>query len=74
MDKRDVTHGVIPSPDIKQLPIIPFVTVSYYRRNNPTVSSVTSLKTETSKMHQLNSQPKLQSKYKESTLSYLDVS
>ena len=73
VDKRGVTYSGIPSPDIKQWPIIPLVNVPYYRNINPTVSSGTSLKTETRKIHQLNSQPNLQSKYKESTPSSHDV-
>ena len=47
--------------------MIPFGNEPYYGKKNPTVYSVTSLKTETIKMHQFKSQPKLQSKYIEST-------
>ena len=60
--KCGVAYIVIPSPDIKQLPTISLVDVPYYRKKNPIIYSCTSLKTETSKMHQLKSQPKLQSK------------
>ena len=73
MEKCGVTHIVIPSPDMRQLPIIPLDNVHYFRKKNLTIYSCTSLKTETSKMNKLNSYPKLQSKYKKSTTSYLDV-
>ena len=42
-------------------------------RKHTTLSSGTLLKTETIKMHQLKSKPKLQSKDKESTPLYLDL-
>ena len=45
----------------------------YYRKKTPTVSSGTSLKTETSKMHQFKLQLKLPSKNKESTPLSIDV-
>ena len=77
MIKKKWKHGIaqigIPSFYIEQLPIIPLVNVWYYRNKNATVSSGTSLKTETSKMHQLKPRSKLQLKDKESTPSSLDV-
>ena len=51
--KCGIIHSGIPSPYIKQLPNIPLVNILYYRREKPTVSSGTSLKIETSMMHQL---------------------
>ena len=53
VDKHGVIHSGIPSPEIKQLTIIPLGNVPNYRNKIPNVSSDTSLKTETSKMHQL---------------------
>ena len=47
--------------------------ILYYSNIIPPPSSGTSLKTVTSKMPQLKSQPKLQSKDKKSTISSLDV-
>ena len=63
--KRGVNHSGIPSPEIKQLPIIPIGNVPTYTKKNPTVSSGASLKTETRKMLQLTTQPKLQTKDRE---------
>ena len=37
--QRGNDHNVIPSPDIKQLPMIPFVNAQKYRKKTPTVSS-----------------------------------
>ena len=74
MGKHGSIPGGIPSPDIKQLPIIPFDNEPHYRKKNPTVTSGTSLKTETGKMQQLKSHPNMPSKDKESTRSYQDVS
>ena len=45
VEKCGVTHSGIPSPEIKQLPIIPLGGVPYYRKKTPTVSSGDSLKT-----------------------------
>ena len=73
VDKRGFTQSVIPSYDIKQLPIIPFGNVHNYSKKTPTVYSGYSLKTETRKIPQLNTQPKLQSQNKESNPSYLGV-
>ena len=56
MDKRGVTHSGIPSPGIKQLPIILLSNVPNYGKINQTVSSGTSSKTETRKIPQLKSQ------------------
>ena len=61
MDKHGFTNSGIPSPDIKQCSIIPLGNVPNYSKKNTTVSSDTSLKTETSKIPQLKTQPKLQS-------------
>ena len=73
MDKSAVTHSGIPSPDIKQLLIIPLGNVTNDSKKNPTVSSGTYLKTETSNMPQLKTHPNLQSQYKESTPSSIGV-
>ena len=62
MDKCGVTHSGIPSHEKKKISMIPLGNVPYYREKNPTVSSGTYLKTKTRNMHQLKSQPKLQSK------------
>ena len=67
MENCGVTHSGIPSPDIKQLLIIPLGNLPYYRKKTPTVSSGNPLNTDTIKMHQLKPQPKLHSKDKEST-------
>ena len=66
-------HGGIPSQEIKKSPIIPLNIVMHYRRKTLTVSSGNPFKTDTRKMHKLKTHPKLQSKYKESTPSSLDV-
>ena len=50
-------HSVIPSPDIKKLPIITLGKKHQYSKKNPHVSSSSSLNTETSKMQQFKSQP-----------------
>ena len=61
-DKHGLAYIVIPSPDIKQLPIITLVNVPNYSEKIPIVYSCTSLNTETRNMPQLNTQPKLQTK------------
>ena len=73
MGKHGSIPGGIPSPDIKQLPIIPFDNEPHYRKKNPTVTSGTSLKTETGKMQQLKSHPNMPSKDKESTRLSQDI-
>ena len=73
MEKRAISNSGIPSPDKKQLPIIPLGNEPYHRKKNPTVSSGDYLMTVTSNIQQLKSHQKLLSKYKESTPSYLDV-
>ena len=73
MDKHGFTNSGIPSPDIKQCSIIPLGNVPNYSKKNTTVSSDTSLKTETSKIPQLKTQQKLQSKDKELNPSSLDI-
>ena len=70
--KRGIIHSGITSPE-KKSPIIPLGNEPYYRNKNPTVSSDTSLKTETRNIHQLRSQMKLPSKDKESTPSSTDI-
>ena len=64
MDKSVVTQSGIPSSEKIKLPIIPLVNALNYSKKIPTVYSGTSLKTETSKILQLKTQPKLQSQYK----------
>ena len=66
MGKRGSIPSGIPSPEIKQLPIIPFGNDPHYRKKIPTVSYGTPSKTETSHMNKLKSQTKLLSKDKES--------
>ena len=65
VDKCGVTQSGIPSPDTKTLPIITLIYAPKYIIKYPTVSSHTSLKTETSKIPQLKTHTKLQSKYRE---------
>ena len=67
MGKIGVTQSGIHESDMEQLPIIPLGNVPIYTNKNPTVSSVSSLKTKTSKIYQLKTQPKLQSQDQEST-------
>ena len=57
---------------MRKLPIIPIGNEPHHRKKNPNVSSGMSFKTENRKMCQLKSQPKLTSKYKESTTSSQD--
>ena len=57
MYKHGVTQSGIPSPDIKRLPIVPLRNVQNFSKKNPTVSSGNYLEKETSKIHQLQSQP-----------------
>ena len=64
MDKRGVTQSGIPSSDIKQLPIIPMSNLQNYSTKKPTVSYGYSLRTETSKIPQLKTRPKLHSQDK----------
>ena len=71
--KRGSIRSGIPSPSIMQLPIIPFGNEHQYSNKTPTVYFGNYLKTETRKMHQLKSQPKLTSKDKELTCQYQDV-
>ena len=73
MDKRGYNQSGIPSPDIKQSPIIPLGNVPNYSKKNPTYSYGNYLNTETSRMPQLKTQPKLQKNYKESTTSHIEV-
>ena len=73
MDKRGVTYSGIPSPEIKQSPIIPLGNVPYHMRKNPTVASGIYLNMDSGKINQLKSHPKLKSKDKEPTPSYLKV-
>ena len=61
VDKRGVAQSGSPSYDIKQLPTISFINVHSFSKKNPTVYSGNYLKTETSKIPQLKTQPKLQS-------------
>ena len=73
VEKRGIIHSLIPSPDKNQLSIIPLYIKPYYSKITPTIYSGDSLKTETSKIHQLKSQPKLPSKDKKPNPSSLDV-
>ena len=62
--KRGIIHSGIPSPDMKQFPIVPLGNEPHYRNKTPTSSPYTSLKTDTINVHQLKSQPKFPSKDK----------
>ena len=74
MDKHGFTLNRIPLPDIKHLQMIPLGNLQTYSEKNIIVSSGTSLKTETTNIPQVKTQPKLQTKYKESNPSSLEVS
>ena len=57
----------------EKIPIIPLENYFHSRDKNPTDSSVTSLGTETSRMHLKISLPEVQTKGKESSPSYIGV-
>ena len=60
LDKYGVNQSGIPLYDIKQLPIFPLSKVKNFIKKNPTFYYENNLKTETCKIPQLKTQPKLQ--------------
>ena len=71
-EKHGSIHSGIPTPEIKQAPVIPFVNEQQYRKNTIS-SSVSYFKTETSKTNQLKSQTNLPLEDKESTFLSQDI-